>query len=87
MLSYVKSWVKLILLKQPKIGSWKTFQSLDLRISKNISQIRENKVSKFKFLHTLSESKSLYAIEQKTIVSCFVKIVAFLLGHLVFCCI
>ena len=38
-------------------------------------------MSKFKFMHTLSKSKSLFAIEQKDIVSCFVKNVAFLLGH------
>ena len=28
---------------------------------------------KFKFMHTLSESKSVFATEQKGIVSCFVK--------------
>ena len=55
--------------------------SLNLRISKNILQIREPKVSKSKFMHTLFESKSIVAIEQKAIVSCFVKNVAFLLGH------
>ena len=38
-------------------------------------------MSKFKFMHTLSESKSIFAIEQKAIVSCFVKDVALLLGH------
>ena len=38
-------------------------------------------MSKFKFMHTLSESKSVFAIEQKAIVSCFVKNVPFLLGH------
>ena len=38
-------------------------------------------MSKFKFMHTLSESKSIFAIEQKAIVSCFVKNVAFLSGH------
>ena len=65
----------------PEIGSWeKTFLSLDLRISKNISQIGEAKVSKFKFMHTLSESKSIFAIEQKAIVSCFAKHVAFFIG-------
>ena len=32
-------------------------------------------------MHTLSESKSIFAIEQKATVSCFVKTVAFLLGH------
>ena len=32
-------------------------------------------------MHTLSESKSVLAIEQKDIVSCFVKHVACLLGH------
>ena len=47
----------LIPLKLPKIGSWekKTFPSLDLHISNNILQIREGKVSKFKFMHTLSK--------------------------------
>ena len=62
----------------PKIASWKkTFLSLDLRISKNILQIEEAKVSKFKFMHTLSKSKSIYAIEQKAIVSCFLKMLRF----------
>ena len=75
----------MIPLKSPKIGSWKeTFLSLDLRISKNILQIGEAKVSKFKFIHTLSESKSIFATEQKAIFSCFVKNVAFLLGHPVY---
>ena len=32
-------------------------------------------------MHTLVESKSIFAIEQKTIVSWLVKNVAFLLGH------
>ena len=85
MLSYVKRWVKFIPQKSLKIGSWKrTFLSLDLRIPKNILQIGEAKVSKFKFLHTLFESKSIFAIEQKANVSCFVKNVAFLLGHTVY---
>ena len=44
-------------------------------------QIREAKVSKFKFMHTFSESKSIFAIEQKVIISCFVKDVTLLLGH------
>ena len=45
-------------LKSHKIGSWKnTFMSLDLRISKNIPQIREAKVSKSKFMHTLWNQK------------------------------
>ena len=38
-------------------------------------------MSKFKGMHNLSESKSILTIEQKAIVSCFVKHVAFLLGH------
>ena len=38
-------------------------------------------MSKFKFMH---ESKSIFAIEQKDIVSCFVKDVALLLGHPVY---
>ena len=58
--------------------------SLDLHISKNILRIKEAKVSKSKFMHTLSESKSIFVIEQKTIDLCFVKNVAFLLGHAVF---
>ena len=41
-------------------------------------------MSKSKFIHTLFEAKSIFAIEQKAIVSCFVKNVAFLLGHPVF---
>ena len=72
----------MIPLESPKIGSWKkTFLSLDFRISKNILLIGEANVSKFKFMHTFSESKSILTIEQKAIVSCFVKHVAFLLGH------
>ena len=54
---------------------------LNLHISKNILQIGEPKLSKSKFMHTLLESKSIFAIEQKAIVSCFVKNFAFLLGH------
>ena len=38
-------------------------------------------MSKFKFMHTLSESESISAIEQKAIVLSFVKYVALLLGH------
>ena len=40
-------------------------------------------MSKFKFMHTLSESKGIFAIEQKAIVSCLVKNVAFLLQQIV----
>ena len=90
---YVKRWLTLIPLKSPKIDSWKkTFLSLDLRFSMNILQIGEANISKFKFIHTLSQSKSIFANEQKAIVLCFVKNVAFLLfvknvafllGHLV----
>ena len=65
---------KIDTLKSPKIGSWKkTFLSLDLRISKNILQIGEAKVSKFNLMHTFSKSKSMFAIEQKAVVSSFVK--------------
>ena len=53
----------------PKIGSWKkAFLSLDLRISKNVLQIGEARVSQFEFMHTLSESKSIFEIEQNAIV-------------------
>ena len=38
-------------------------------------------MSKFKSMHTLSESKSIFSVEQKALVSCFVKNVAFLFGH------
>ena len=41
--------------------------SLNLCISKNISQIGEPTVSKSKFMHTLLESKSIFAVEQKAI--------------------
>ena len=58
--------------------------SLNLRISKNILQMGEPKVSKSKFMHTLLESKSIFAIKQKAVVACFVKNVAFLLGHPVY---
>ena len=43
-----------------------------------------SKVSKSKFIRTLSESKNVFASEEKVIVLSFVKIVAFLLRHLVF---
>ena len=76
--SYIRRRVKLIPLKSA-LG--KTFLSLDLRISKNILHIGEGKLSKFKSLHTLSESKGSFANKQKAIVACFVKNVAFLLGH------
>ena len=62
----------------------KIFMSLNLRISKNILQIGKPKASKSKFMHTLLETKSIFAIEQKAIVSRFVKDVAFLLGHPVY---
>ena len=75
MLSYVERYVGNI--DTPKIACWKTFLSLDLRISKN----GEARVSKFEFMHTLSESKSISEIEQNAIVSWFVKNVAFLLAH------
>ena len=38
-------------------------------------------MSEFKFMHTLSELKSIFSIEQKAVATCFVKNVAFLLGH------
>ena len=38
-------------------------------------------MSKSKFIHTLSESENIFALELKVIVSSFVKNVAFLLGH------
>ena len=41
-------------------------------------------MSKSKFMDTLMESKSIVAIEQKAIVPCFVKNVAFLVGHPVY---
>ena len=52
----------------PKIASWKkTFLSLDLHMSKNVLQI-EARVSKFDFMQTLTESKSIFEIGQKAIV-------------------
>ena len=39
-------------------------------------------MSKSKLIHTISESKNIFALEQKAIVLSFVKNVAFLLGHL-----
>ena len=57
-----------------------TFLSLDLRISKSILQIGEAKVSKFKFMHTLSKSRSIFAIEQTAIVSCFSKTCCVFIG-------
>ena len=41
-------------------------------------------MSKSKFIHTLSESKNIFVLEQKAIVLSFVKNVASLLGHTVF---
>ena len=38
-------------------------------------------MSKYMFMHTLLEWKSIFAIELKAIVACFVKNVVFLLGH------
>ena len=38
-------------------------------------------MSEFKYMHTLSESKSIFAIKQQGVATCFVKNVAFLLGH------
>ena len=82
MLSYVRRRVKLILLKSPNNRLLKkTFLSLDLLISKNILLIGEAKVSKSKLMHTVSQSKSIFAIEKKAIVSCYVKSVLFLLGR------
>ena len=46
---------------------------------------RRSQGVKSKFMHTLLESKRFFAIEGKAIVSCFVKNVAFLLGHPVVC--
>ena len=40
-------------------------------------------MSKSKFIHILSESKTIFALKQKATVLSFVKNVAFLLGHLV----
>ena len=87
MLRYVRRWVKLIPLKSSKIGSWKKhFIYLGLHTSKNVLQIGKAKVSKSKFMHTLSKSKSIFAIEQKAIALCFVKNVAFLLGDPLISC-
>ena len=36
---------------------------------------------KFEFMHTVSESNSIFENQQKAIVLCLVKNVAFLLGH------
>ena len=38
-------------------------------------------MSKFELMHTLSESKNIFEIELKAIVSCFAKNVAFLSGQ------
>ena len=56
----------------PKIAKNRPLQKIyvyiDLRIHKNIIQIGEAKVLKSKFMHTLLELKSIFAIEKKTIV-------------------
>ena len=41
-------------------------------------------MSKSTFIHTLSESKNIFALEQKAIVLSYVTNVAFLLGHPVY---
>ena len=38
-------------------------------------------MSRFKFIHALSESENTFALEQQAIVVSFVRNVAFLLGH------
>ena len=43
----------------------------------NIRLIGDASMSKSKFIHTLSESKNTFALEQKTIILSFVKNVAF----------
>ena len=54
--------------------------SLDLSVSKNILQIGETKISKSEFIHNLSKSKYISAIEEKAIVSCFAKMLHFYFG-------
>ena len=66
----------MIPLKSPEIVSWK--KKSDLLVSKNVLQIGEARVSKFEFMHTLSESKSIFEIEQKAVVACFVKMLLFI---------
>ena len=41
-------------------------------------------MSKSKFIHTLSKSKNIFALEQKAIVLSYVKNIAFILGHPVY---
>ena len=78
MLSYVRRWANFIPLKLPKIRSRKkTFLFLDLRISKNVLQVGKAKVSKFEVDAYPFRTESIFATEQKTIVLCFVKHVAF----------
>ena len=58
MLSNVRRWVKLRLLKSHRISFWKKpILFSDLRILKNMLQIGDAKVSKLKFMHTLSKKK------------------------------
>ena len=65
--SIVKLCKKVGKIDTPKIAQnqllEKTFLSLDLHISKNILQTGKANVSKFKFMYTLSKSKSILAIE------------------------
>ena len=72
MLSYVRRWVKLLPLKSPKIGSWKKTFFTDWRSrgvrslgKKHILQIGEAEVSKFTFMHTLSETKSTLQLNKR----------------------
>ena len=70
--------VKLIPLKSSKIGILEKNTSVfRFTYLEEYLQIGEAKVSKFNFMHTLSESKSIFAIEQKAIVSSFAKMLCF----------
>ena len=55
---------------------------IQIYISQRIfDKIGNVKASKSKFIHTLSEYKNIFALEQRVIVLSFTKNVAFLLGH------
>ena len=82
-LSYVRRWVKLIPLKSPKTDLWKKHIFKFAYLEEYFTDRRTQGVNS-KFMHILLVSKSIFAIEQKAIVSCFVKNAALLLGHPVY---
>ena len=70
--------MKLIPLKSPKNRLLKkTFLSLYLRISENILLIREAKVSKFKLMHNVSQSKCILQLNKRLLFHAMSKVLRF----------